>query len=1050
MTLNRLLQIFLLISLALCTAASAIAQSETATISGQVVDSQSAIVSGAEVQLKSVDRGTVATAATNESGIYVFASVKPGRYQLTVRMTGFKQIDFPDLIVNVQDHIEQNFRLQVGSVSESVTVEGTLPMINTQDATVSTLIDREFVENLPINGRSFQTLISLTPGVVLTPSTFSDPGQFSVNGQRASSNYFTVDGVSANIGIGPFGGLSQTAGGSIPGFNAVGGTNSLVSEDALQEFRIQTSTFAPEFGRTPGAQVSLVTRSGTNSFHGTLFEYLRNDKLDANDWFSNQQGLPKSEERINDFGGVVGGPIVKNRTFFFASYEGQRLRLPDTTLTTVPSVADRQSAPAAVQPVLDAYSLPNSGDTAFNAGYSNSASLDAGSIRIDHTLTDRITLFGRYDYAESSSLTRGGGTQVALSTLEPVNINTQTLTIGATWSISAHMNNDFRFNYSRSSAASSDFVDTFGGAVPPPSSLFPAGFNPQNAHIEYTVDSLQNSIWSIGRVAANLFRQFNVVDSFAVQKGSHALKFGVDYRRLTPRLNPDLYVQFVDFPDVPSALASSPLIAEISAERPGTVLFRNLGLFAQDTWRINPRLTVTYGLRWDIDFTPKAIGGPPLAAVTNFNNPSMLALAPSGTPIFGTQYTGFAPRIGVAYELNAKPGLETVLRAGFGLFNDLATQEVGDAMLGPFFPYGALNLVFFPPYPLPPSVTTPPPFACTNSNCELAVYDPNLKMPHTYQWNATLQQSLGGKQTVSIAYLGAAGRQLLQQNVLSNPNPNFGFVEAVTNAATSDYDALQVQYQRRLSQGIQALASYTYSHSIDDASSSSIGSPSNAFGDFGPNANRGPSDFDIRHTFSAALTINIPRPPSQNGFVQALLRDWSTDNIFLARGATPVNVYDSELSFELPNQAAVRPDVVPGVPLYVHDPSVAGGRIINAAAFVLPPLDPVTGLPLRQGDLGRNALRGFGATQWDFDVRREFILHEQVRLQFKAEFFNILNHPNFASPINDLASPQFGQSTSMLSNGLGSNVSGSGGFGFASIFEVGGPRSIQFGLKLQF
>src|ERR1700722_293081 len=209
-------------------ASPASAQSETATISGQVVDSLGAIVSNAEAQLKSVERGTTTTTATNNSGIYVFVSVKPGEYQLTVRVAGFKQVDFLGLVVNVQDHIEQNFHLQVGSVSESVTVEGNLPVINTQDATVSTLIDREFVENLPINGRSFQTLISLTPGVVLTPSTFSDPGQFSVNGQRASSNYFTVDGVSANIGVGPFGGLSQTAGGSIPGFNAVGGTKSLV------------------------------------------------------------------------------------------------------------------------------------------------------------------------------------------------------------------------------------------------------------------------------------------------------------------------------------------------------------------------------------------------------------------------------------------------------------------------------------------------------------------------------------------------------------------------------------------------------------------------------------------------------------------------------------------------------------------------------------------------------------------------------------------------------------------------------------------------------
>jgi outer membrane receptor protein involved in Fe transport len=1049
MLIRHLLCLTLAIAVGALSVRTAEAQSETATISGQVVDPSETSVHGAQIELRSVERGTITSTTTNEFGIYVFAAVHPGQYQLTVRMAGFRQVDLPALIVNVQDHIEQNFRLQVGSVSESVTVEGTAPLLDTQDATVSTLVDRQFVENLPINGRSFQTLISLTPGVVLTPSTFYDPGQFSVNGQRASSNYFTVDGVSANIGVGPFGGLSQTAGGSIPGFNAVGGTNSLVSEDALQEFRIQTSTFAPEFGRTPGAQVSLVTRSGTNSFHGTLFEYLRNDKLDANDWFSDNLGLPKSEERINDFGGVVGGPIIKDRTFFFFSYEGQRLRLPETTLTTVPSMADRQSAPAAIQPVLDAYPQPNFGTNDFNAGYSNSAALNATSLRIDHTLTSRINLFARYDYARSNSLTRGGGTQVSLSTVDPIDINTQTFTAGATWLVSPHMNDDLRFNYSRSVAASSDYVDTFGGAVPPPASLFPNSYNPENAHIEYTIDTLQNSIWSVGRVASNLQRQYNITDSYAIQQGSHGLKFGIDYRRLTPEFNPDLFLLFVDFPDMPSALASAPLFGDVLANRTGTGLFRNLGLYAQDTWRAAPRLTLTYGLRWDIDFRPQTISGPPLAAVTNFDNPSQIALAPAGTPVFSTQFTGFAPRLGIAYQLLSTPGKELVLRAGAGLFNDLATQEVGDAMFGPFYPYGALNLAFSPSYPLPSSLTTPPPYECVNSNCEIAAFDPHLRMPLTYQWNAALQQSLGANQTLSVTYLGASGHKLLQQNLDNAPDANFGLVCFISNAANSNYNAMQVQYQRRLARGVQALASYSWSHSIDDASSSSIGSESNGFGNFGPGANRGPSDFDLRNSLSAAVTVNIPSP-GENPLVRNILGGWAMDNIVIARSAIPVNVYNSELSGLLLNQTAVRPDVVPGVPWYLPEASAAGGRIINANAFVNPPLDPTTGVPLRQGDLGRNALLGFGATQWDYAVRREFVLHEQIRLQFKAEFFNLLNHPNFANPNNDLAGALFGQSTSMLSNSLGSNVSGSGGFGFASVFEVGGPRSIQFGLKLQF
>src|SRR6266481_3222114 len=308
MTLPRLLRIASpSLFVAIWFASAVMGQTETATVSGLVTDRTAAAVSGAEVRLQSVERGTVTTATTNNAGIYVFSIVQPGQYQISIQKQGFKQVDLLGLIVNVQDHIEQNFQLEVGSVAESVTVNANDLKINTTDATVSTVVDRQFAENLPMNGRSFQTLIQLTPGVIPTASNFNDGGQFSVNGQRGVSNYWTVDGVSANIGANAFGqnGMSGVLG----SFSAQGGTNGLVSIDAMQEFRIQTSTYAPEFGRTPGAQISIATRSGTNQFQGTAFDYFRNDVLDANDWFSNHFGLPKPAERQNDFGGVLGGPL---------------------------------------------------------------------------------------------------------------------------------------------------------------------------------------------------------------------------------------------------------------------------------------------------------------------------------------------------------------------------------------------------------------------------------------------------------------------------------------------------------------------------------------------------------------------------------------------------------------------------------------------------------------------------------------------------------------------------------------------------------------------
>src|SRR6267378_294841 len=299
MTLPRFLRI---VSSPLCIvlwfACAVVGQTETATVSGLVTDRTAAAVSGAEVRLQSVERGTVTTTTTNDVGIYVFPSVHPGQFQISVHKQGFKQVDLLGLIVNVQDHIEQNFHLEIGSMAESVTVEAGAPLVNTTDAAVSTVVDRQFAENLPLNGRSFQTLIQLTPGVVVVPSNTADSGQFSVNGQRANANYWMVDGVSANTGISavfPGNGLA----GALPSFNVLGGTSSLVSVDAMQEFRIQTSTYAPEFGRTPGAQISILTRSGASQLHGTAFDYLRNDLFDANDWFANNAGLRKPEERQN-------------------------------------------------------------------------------------------------------------------------------------------------------------------------------------------------------------------------------------------------------------------------------------------------------------------------------------------------------------------------------------------------------------------------------------------------------------------------------------------------------------------------------------------------------------------------------------------------------------------------------------------------------------------------------------------------------------------------------------------------------------------------------
>src|SRR5690349_11495603 len=342
------------------------AQSTNASLTGQITDQANALIVDAKVIATSAGTNLVYQTTSNSLGQYYLPNLPPDSYRIEIEKAGFKKLVKANVSLHIQDALRVDFELTLGDVSETVNVETGAPPMNIESGTVSTVVNHTFVENVPLNGRSFQTLIDLTPGVVVTATSFNDQGQFSVNGQRADANYFTVDGVSANFGVTGFIAMMQSASGALPALSASGGTNSLVSVDAMQEFRIQTSSFAPEFGRTPGGQISIVTRSGTNDFHGTLFEYFRNSVLDSKDWFVNFNGLPKPQQRLNDFGGVLGGPIQRDKTFFFFSYEGLRLRQPSTQQSSVPDSQSRQQAPTAMRPYLNAFPIANG--PSFGAG----------------------------------------------------------------------------------------------------------------------------------------------------------------------------------------------------------------------------------------------------------------------------------------------------------------------------------------------------------------------------------------------------------------------------------------------------------------------------------------------------------------------------------------------------------------------------------------------------------------------------------------------------------------------------------------------------------
>lgn len=1001
-------------------------QSPNGTISGLVVDPSGAIIAGADIVIANEATGIQYSAKTNTDGVYLVTNLPPGNYRLQVSKIGFKTLIKPAIVLHVEDALAINFTLPIGAASETVTVQGGAPLINTTDAAVSTVIVREFVENLPLNGRSFNTLLQLTPGVVVTPTTgVLATGQFSIAGQRTDANNFTVDGVSANFGVTPGLMPGESGTGSAQAFSALGGTSSLVSVEDLNEFRIETSSFAPEFGRSPGGQISLTTRSGTNMWHGEVYEYFRNDLFDANDWFANQAGQKRPAERHNDFGAVLGGPIQKDRTFFFASYEGARLRLPTTSVIQVPSQSARESAPPALAPLLAAYPQPNgavsaNGYTAqFTGAYSNSGTLDAGSLRIDHAFDDRLSMFGRYDDSPSGTLNRMNG----LSLLQSTQVNTKTLTVGLNAALKKNAINSLRVNYSTQHSSLANSLDSFGGAVPLSPSFFIGSASSADALVAF--ETFDIAFLSEGNQGSNRTRQLELDDDLSWVLGKHQIKIGGDDRAIFADMAPPRTEAFFTAPSVQNLISTEKGNFLASTYSSANLLTQSAFLYAQDTWKLSSRLTMTYGLRWDLDPAPSGRGSTKLASWINTANPSLTTLAGPGAPVWGTTYDNLAPRMGVAYAFGRQNDL--VLRVGWGIFYDLGVGQA--ALLGTTFPNSfseftaGVSVPVADAAPYLPTASLQPPYPGAYG------FAPSLELPRSYQWNIAMEKSFVGRQAVSASYVGQAGRGLERDEGYYQPNPNFSsYFYLTTNQARSNYSALQLQYRRPVSSRVQALVNYTWSHSLDNSSNDVISGANTVIGAASDYAS---SDFDARQSFSGAVVFSTPSIRRPWAWA---IRDWSLDTIVVARTGFPFN---GEIPVASPRlgYAYIRPDLVTGQPLWIQNATAATGKSLNPTAFATPPSG-------QQGTEGRNDIGGFGLAQADVSVARKFPISERASIQVRVDAFNAFNHPNFANP---QAIIPFGplelKSTSMLNRGLG---------GLNPLFQEGGPRSLQLSLRLSF
>lgn len=1048
------------------------AQSSNAALTGFVDDPAKAAIPGVSITAINTETGESKQVLTNSSGQYVLSALLPGPYRIEVDKQGFKGIIEGGLILHVQDIVQMNFHMAVGSASETVTVNGEGININTSDATVGTVIDRQFVEQIPLNGRSFQPLILISPGVTTnSPQTNAgapannNNGQYSVNGMRTNSSNFTVDGASASNA--PTYNSTAGSSGMMASATALGTTQALLSVDALEEFRIATSTYSAEYGRQPGAQVSFRSRSGTNEFHGSAYDYLRNSAFDANNWFNTYGSVktPTPAERQNDFGGTIGGPLTvphvysgKDRAFFFFSYEGLRLTSPAASaITYVPSNGTfntgtyvdpryknlRANAPAALQPVLNAFPLPNcsvalnpqcvdlgQGGSPFIFSATGGGNINSINARVDYQLLPSMRIFARYSDVLSTSSNLGAVYRDLTSARNRIFL------LGADNAFHGNIANELRLQYSPAAFQDSDTPGNIGGAVPVNFYTL-QGIPPIGGETLLSL-SYSNSVSIYQQNYGSLQFQPNAVDTVSWSHGKHLFKAGIDYRQTTayygykdlsrgPRIT-------YSFTNAANILANSAAITSANFLRSDPTM-KNLGLFAQDEWHLNPRVSLSLGLRWDV-YPPPSISGAPIYTYTgSIDNPSSLGISKANAPLFKTTYTNFAPRIGVAVVIHNQPGHQLVFRGGGGLFYDSISlnQTFGfGTNLG-----GAQQLNYTQAFPLP-TATIQTPVTVSKPYTFQWYPDNELTPPYAIQYTAALEQALGDKQSVSISYVASLGRKLstIREYTVSAINPNFSSFDLYRNGPGSNYNSLQVKYQRQMARGLQALASYTWSHAIDWASADNA--PSAAFP-----LQRGNADFDVRNNFTTALVYNLPSQ-YQNRIEKALFGYWNANVYLIARSAFPYEpvgpaVIDPATGTQIQGELNYN-----GKQPYVHKTGIPGGRQIDPTIF------SVTADPLGAGNAPRNFLRGFGEAQANLAIQRSFPLYERAQLQFRAEAFNIANNVTFGkinttcgvtAPGATCNNTLMGQATNTLSNALG---------GTSTLYQQGGPRSLQFMLKLQF